>query len=94
MMRRGFIVLLGLLLFASALSLVTAQHRSRSMFIDLERAQLDAKRLDVEHDRLRIEQARLSQPAYIETQARKLGLKPIDAGRTIYLNLPAPEAKK
>ncbi len=94
MMRRGFIVLLGLLLFASALSLVTAQHRSRSMFIDLERAQLDAKRLDVEHERLRIEQARLSQPAYIETQARKLGLKPIDAGRTIYLNLPAPEAKK
>jgi cell division protein FtsL len=94
MMRRGFIVLLGLLLFASALSLVTAQHRSRSMFIDLERAQLDAKRLDVEHDRLRIEQARLSQPAYVETQARKLGLKPIDAGRTTYLNLPAPEAKK
>ena len=35
----------------SALSLITAQHRSRSLFIDLERAQLDAKRLDVDHDR-------------------------------------------
>ena len=94
MIRRGFILLVGLLLFASALSLVTAQHRSRSQFIDLERAQLDTKRLEVEHDRLRIDQSRLSQPAYVEAAARKLGLKPIDAGRTIYLNLPAPEAKK
>lgn len=94
MIRRGFVLLLGLLLFASALSLVTAQHRSRSMFIDLERAQLEAKRLDVEHDRLRIDQSRLSQPAYVEAEARKLGLKPIDAARTSYLTLPAPEGKK
>lgn len=92
-MMRGLVLLVGLLLFVSALSLVTAQHRSRSLFIDLERAQLDAKRLDVEHDRLRIEQARLSQPAYVETEARKIGLKPIDAGRTIFLNLPAQETK-
>ncbi len=94
MIRRGFVLLLGLLLFLSALSLVTAQHRSRSMFIDLERSQLNAKRLDVEHDRLRIEQSRLSQPSYVEAEARKLGLKPIDAGRAIFLNLPAPETKK
>ncbi|MGH6611563.1 MAG: cell division protein FtsL, partial [Burkholderiaceae bacterium] len=72
MIRRGVVLLLGLLLFASALSLVTAHHRSRSLFIDLERAQLDAKRLDVEYERLRIEQSRLSQPAYIEAEARKL----------------------
>ncbi len=94
MIRRGSILLVGLLLFAAALSLVTAQHRSRSQFIDLERAQLDAKRLEVEHDRLRIDQSRLSQPAYVEAAARKLGLKPLAAGRTIYLTLPALEAKK
>ena len=94
MIRRGLVVLIGLLLFASALSLVTAQHRSRSLFIDLERAQLDAKRLDVEHDRLRIEQSRLSQPAYIESEARKLGLKAVDVNQTIYLNLPAPGLAK
>ena len=94
MIRRGFVVLLGMLLFVSALSLVNAQHRSRSLFIDLQRAQLDAKRLDVEHERLRIEQARLSQPAYIESEARKLGLKPVDASRTIYLTLPAAELSK
>lgn len=94
MIRRGLVVLIAMALFASALSLITAQHRSRSLFIDLERAQIDAKRLDVDHDRLRIEQSRLSQPAYVESEARKLGLKPIDATRTVFLTLPAAEAKK
>ena len=41
MSRPGFVVLIGALLFASALSLITAQHRSRSLFIDLQRAQGD-----------------------------------------------------
>jgi cell division protein FtsL len=94
MIRPGLAILTGALLFASALSLITAQHRSRSLFIDLERAQVDARRLDVDYDRLRIEQSRLSQPAYIESEARKMGLKPIDSGRTVFLNLPAPELKK
>ena len=94
MIRPGLVVLIGALLFASALSLITAQHRSRSLFIDLERAQVDAKRLDVEYDRLGINQSRLSQPAYVESEARKIGLKPIDAARTVFLNLPAPETKK
>lgn len=94
MIRRGVVLLLGFLLFAAALSLVTSQHRSRSLFIDLERSQFDAKRLEVEYERLRIDQARLSQPAHVETEARKIGLKPIDASRTIYLNLPGAEAKK
>jgi len=94
MIRRGLIVLIGIALFASALSLITAQHRSRSLFIDLERAQVDAKRLDVDHDRLRIDQSRLSQPAYVESEARKIGMKPIDSSRTVFLTLPVAEAKK
>lgn len=94
MIRRGVVLLVGVLLFAAALSLVTAQHRSRSLFIDLERAQLDAKRLDVEFDRLRIDQSRLSQPAHVESEARKIGMKPVDASRTVFLGLPEPEAKK
>jgi cell division protein FtsL len=77
---------------ASALSLIT-WHRSLAV-IDLERAQVDAKRLDVEHDRLRIDQSRLSQPAYVESEARKIGMKPLDAARTVFLNLPAAETKK
>ena len=94
MMTRGFAVMLALLLFSCALSLVTAQHQARSLFIDLERAQLDAKRLDVDFERLRIEQSRLSQPAHVAAEARKLGLKPVDAGRTVFLNLPGAGAAK
>ncbi len=102
MIRRGFVLLLAVALFVCALALVTAQHRSRSLFVDLERAQQQARQLDIDYDRLKIELARLSQPAYVEAEARRLGMKPVDASRTVFLNLPsassaepvAPGAKK
>lgn len=102
MIRRGLVLLIGVALFASALALVTAQHRSRSLFIDLERAQQQARQLDIDYDRLKIELARLSQPAYVEAEARRMGLRPVDGSRTVFLNLPtetaaaplAPGAKK
>jgi cell division protein FtsL len=92
MIRRGLLLVLGLLLFGSALALVTAQHRARSFFIDLQRAQQQAKQHDVEYDRLKIELARLSQPAYVEAEAKRVGLKPVDGSRTVFLNLPAAVA--
>jgi cell division protein FtsL len=79
------IALVGLLLLASSLSLVTAQHRARSLFVDLERAQQQARQLEAEGDRLRIELGRAAQPAAIESAARDLGLKPVDAGRVVFL---------
>jgi len=92
MIRRGILILTVLLLFASALGLVTAQHRTRSLFIDLERAQQEAKRLDVDYERLKIELARLSQPAAVERAALRLGFRAADAGHTVYLNLPQARA--
>lgn len=92
MIRRGLVLLLGFALFASALALVTAQHRSRSLFIDVERAQQQSRQLDIDYERLKIELARLSQPAYVEAEARRLGMKPVDDGRTVFLNLPAASA--
>lgn len=92
MIRRGLMLLLGMAPFASALALVTAQHRSRSLFIDVERAQQQARQLDIDYDRLKIELARLSQPAYVESEARRLGMKPVDGSRTVFLNLPAASA--
>ena len=102
MIRRGLVLLLGLALFGCALALITAQHRSRSLFVDVERAQQQARQLDIDFDRLKIELARLSQPAYVEVEARRLGMKPVDGSRTVFLNLPtasasapvAPGAKK
>ncbi|MGB2817165.1 MAG: cell division protein FtsL [Burkholderiaceae bacterium] len=92
MIRRGLVLLLGIALFASALALVTAQHRSRSLFVDVERAQQQARQLDIDFDRLKIELARLSQPAYVEAEARRLGMKPVDGSRTVFLNLPTASA--
>ncbi len=88
MIRRGLVLLLGLALFVCALALVTAQHRARAMFIDVERAQQQARQLDIDFDRLKIDLARLSQPAYVEAEARRMGMKPVDASRTVFLNLP------
>lgn len=86
------VILLAALLVASALSLVTAQHRARSLFIDLERAQAEARSRDVEWNRLRIELSRAGQPGYVEQAARALGLKPVDSARTVLLAPPATPA--
>jgi cell division protein FtsL len=92
MIRRGIVLLAAVLLFASALGLVTAQHRTRTLFIDLERAQQEAKQLDVDYERLKIELARLSQPAAVERAAQRLGFRGADASHTVYLNLPQASA--
>jgi cell division protein FtsL len=90
---RALFALVAAGLVASALSLVTAQHRARSLFVDLERAQQEAKRLDVEADRLRIDLGRISQPAMVESAARQLGMQPIDGKRVAVLPsvLPGPD---
>jgi cell division protein FtsL len=82
---RALLALIAVLLAASALSLVTAQHRARSLFIDLERAQQQARALDAEGDRLRVELGRASQPAAVASAARQLGLKPVDAAQVVFL---------
>ncbi|MEF9996295.1 MAG: cell division protein FtsL [Burkholderiaceae bacterium] len=88
-----WVLLLGAALFGCALLLVSSQHRARSLFIDLERAQVEARSRDVEWNRLRIELSRAAQPGYVEQSARALGLKPVESGRTVLVSAPAPEAK-
>jgi cell division protein FtsL len=82
--RLSVIVLAGLLV-ASALLLVTALHRSRNLFFEMERLQRQARVLEAEGTRLRIELGRAGQPAAVEASARALGLKPIDGKRTVFL---------
>jgi len=82
---RVLIGIVAALLLAASLSLVTAQHRARSLFVDHERALQQMRQLDAEGDRLRIELGRAAQPAAIEKAARELGLKPVDAGRVVFL---------
>ncbi len=83
--RGALLLLVAALLVASGLSLITSQHLARSLFVDLERARQQSKALEAEGNRLRIELGRASQPAAVEAAARALGLRPVDAARTVFL---------
>ncbi|MCS7100677.1 MAG: cell division protein FtsL [Burkholderiaceae bacterium] len=82
---RALCVLLAAALVASAFGIVTAQHRARALFVDLERAQQQAAALAAERSRLRIERARLLQPAAVDAAARRLGLRPIESAQTVFM---------
>ena len=84
MMRIAPLVLSSLLVLC-ALALVTSQYRARELFAELEVSQQDAKALDAEGSRLRSELGRASQPAIVETAARRLGLRPISPDRIVIL---------
>jgi cell division protein FtsL len=93
MPTRVIVAVLAALLMASALSLITAQHRARDLFADLEAAQQLARTSEAEGNRLRIELGRASQPAAIEAAARQLGMRPIDPDHTALLP-PAARATR
>jgi len=78
-----------LLLFA-CLSLVTAQHRSRTLFVEYGRLQAQAKELEADGNRLRIELGKAAQPAAVAAAARSLGLRPTETRQTIFLPAAAP----
>ena len=82
MQIRITVAALAALLMASALSLVTSQHRARELFADLEAAQLLTRQSEAEGNRLRIELGRASQPAAIEAAARQL-LRGLQVGEQI-----------
>jgi cell division protein FtsL len=69
-----------------ALSLVAAQQRARKLFISLERAQIEERKLNQEWLRLEYEQRNLSKSARIREVARnQLHMVPISPERTLYL---------
>jgi len=76
---------LATLLVASSLALVTAQYRARGLFVDLENAQRDARQLEADGNRLRIELGRAGQPSVVEASARRLGMAPATVPRTVLL---------
>lgn len=79
------LVLFALLLVLACLSLVTAQHRARGLFVELGRAQTQAKELEADGNRLRIELGRAAQPAAVAQAASRLGLRPTEGKQTVFL---------
>lgn len=82
--------LLALLLVLACLSLVTSQHRARGLFVELGRLQLQAKELEADGNRLRIELGKASQPVAVAGAARNLGLRPAESSQTVFLPQAAP----
>ena len=87
MNRLTFFLLAALML--CALSLVSAQHQARTLFVAHERAQAEEKQLDIDWSRLQYQQSSL------EAARTQLKMTPVLPGRTQYLAgvvLDAPPA--
>ena len=70
-------LLLILVLVACALSVVSANHRARKVFTELEAGQKRMRDLDIEWGQLQLEQSTLAAHVRVEKSAReKLGMKP------------------
>ena len=95
-------VILVAILVACSLSLVTASHRARQLFVELENEQAAAKRIDEDWRRLQLEQGTLAKHAFVEDIAKKqLGMRKADDGRRLQFvtrepgiaNVPSEGAK-
>ena len=80
---------LALLLVLSGLSLVSSQYRARQLFIDLDRARVAARKLDVEWRTLQLDQTNYSKHSLIESAAEHdLRMVRPSQRRIQYLTLP------
>ncbi len=69
MTRLNLLLLLAVL--ASALYLVHTQYLSRQLFTELHRVQNEARRLELEHDRLQVEKRAQATPLRVEKLAKE-----------------------
>lgn len=82
MVRLNFILIL--IVLACALSLVSANHRARKLFTELEAVQKRMRDLDVEWGQLQLEQSTVAAHIRVEKVAReKLGMKQPAPGQII-----------
>jgi cell division protein FtsL len=80
------------LLLGCALLLVTSEHRAKKFFIDLQRAQSQQRQLEVEWNRLVLEQTQLAKHSRIDPVARRdLKMQPVTAERTLFVRPPATD---
>jgi 16S rRNA (cytosine1402-N4)-methyltransferase len=76
-------------LIACALSLVKSRHQARRVFVELERAQAEARGYETEYGQLQLEQSTWGMPARVEKIAREqLRMQLPSAARTEIVALP------
>jgi cell division protein FtsL len=87
-------VLLLAVLVVCALSLVTSRHQARQLFVELERAQAEARAYETEYGQLQLEQSTWGMPARVEKVAREqLRMQLPTPARTEIVPLPREGAK-
>lgn len=83
-------VLLLVVVIACALGVITAQHKARKLFVDLESELSAAKKLDEEFTQLQLEQSTWATHRRVEAVAAKsLGMRLPEPGATRIVTLPA-----
>ena len=71
----------------SALWLVHSHYESRRMFMDLESTRKEAKRIEVDHDRMEVERRAQATPLRVEQIARQqLNMRTASPAITQYVN--------
>ncbi len=91
MTRLNLVLMLAVL--ASALYLVNVQYDSRRLFTELDRANAEAHRLELDYDRLQVEKRAQATPLRVEKLAReKLEMRSATPAITSYATYTEPTA--
>jgi cell division protein FtsL len=86
-------LVLFLAVMASAFYLVRTQYESRSLTTEIDRATSEARRLEIENDRLDVERRAQATPLRVEKLAREqLHMRTITPAITEYATLPSSAA--
>ncbi len=92
MTRLNLVLLLAVI--ASALYLVHTQYDSRWLFVEIDRAHAEARRLEVENERLQVEKRGEATPARVEKLAKEqLKMRNATPAITQYVTYKNAEAK-
>lgn len=88
--RINFLLLI--VLIGCAVSVVTSQHQSRKLFIELEKEQESARKLDQEWRELQLENQTLAKPKRIEQKAMsELAMRTPEPGKSAVVVLEAKQ---
>ncbi|MEY2803943.1 MAG: hypothetical protein RL657_1279 [Pseudomonadota bacterium] len=88
MTRVHLFLLLSIL--GTALFLVRTQYESRKLTTDIDRARAEARRIEIERERLDLEARTQATPLRVEKLAREqLGMRTITPAITVYVTDPA-----
>lgn len=92
MIRLNLVLLVAVM--ASALFLVRVQYDSRRLYTEIERAQNDFRKLEIENERLQVEKRAQATPGRVDRIAREqLHMRPATPAITQYVTLKGIAAR-